>query len=432
MTDVDAFLEGFRFGAPRSPAPLPAAVAARARAAADADADADGKIIVPGISSFPRDDDDGDDGDDWHVSESENGSERGDDDDDGGDDDDDARKRARDDDDDDDAKNAANIAVGGTPSDDAVVAKRPKKPPGDDDARVAPLETYADVVDHEREGRGASRGPAGDELKRFFLPRGHPARAQLSPRAPPPPRWRETLDAILASRRGRRARVDAFHDFLLSLSAEPEPSFQALVATLLSVQCRDGVALRAMTRLRDALGGQCVVAAVTAATRETIEDAVSCCNYKRTKARYVKEVAAAIRAKHRGVVPRTVVELKTLPGVGPKIAHLVASVAFGEASGVVVDAHVRRVASRLGWTTDAESRSAEATRARMEEWLPREEWERATLALIAHGQETCDARKPRCGECAVANACPSAGTFDGVRAAPKVAGKLIDVEDLAL
>jgi hypothetical protein len=97
MTDVDAFLEGFRFGAPRSPAPLPAAVAARARAAADADADADGKIIVPGISSFPRDDDDGDDGDDWHVSESENGSERGDDDDDGGDDGDgdDATARAR-------------------------------------------------------------------------------------------------------------------------------------------------------------------------------------------------------------------------------------------------------------------------------------------------------------------------------------------------
>lgn len=54
------------------------------------------------------------------------------------------------------------------------------------------------------------------------------------------------------------------------------------------------------------------------------------------------------------------------------------------------------------------------------------------MALIAHGQETCDARKPRCGECAVANACPSAGTFDGVRAAPEVAGKLIDVEDLAL
>jgi endonuclease-3 len=69
----------------------------------------------------------------------------------------------------------------------------------------------------------------------------------------------------------------------------------------------------------------------------------------------------------------------------------------------------------------------------MEEWLPREAWERTTLTLIAHGQETCDAKKPRCGECPVATTCPSAGTFDGARAAPEVSqGKLRDVEDLAL
>ena len=228
----------------------------------------------------------------------------------------------------------------------------------------------------------------------------------------PPPRWREVLDSIRTARSRRTASVDDFHGFLLGLRDAPDPHFQALVATLLSVQCRDSVALVAMRRLQSALGGAATLAAVRAADVAVIEDAVSCCNYKRTKAKYVKETADEVHLRFGGVVPHEATELQRLPGVGPKIAHLVASVAFGlDRSGVVVDTHVRRVSERLGWTSGRACVTAESTRVHLERWLPPDLWAETTLLLVGFGQETCTPRMPRCDACPVSTACPSSSAF---------------------
>jgi endonuclease-3 len=42
-------------------------------------------------------------------------------------------------------------------------------------------------------------------------------------------------------------------------------------------------------------------------------------------------------------------------------------------------------------------------------YLPGEEWGRFSLRLILHGRRVCDARRPRCDECELADICPSAG-----------------------
>ena len=57
--------------------------------------------------------------------------------------------------------------------------------------------------------------------------------------------WLQELELIRRFRSGRRATVDDFHAFLLSLHG-PAARFWALVACLLSVQCRDVVALEAV------------------------------------------------------------------------------------------------------------------------------------------------------------------------------------------
>ena len=166
------------------------------------------------------------------------------------------------------------------------------------------------------------------------------------------------MDAIRAHRSNRTASVDVFHDFLLSLRDAPDAHFQALVASLLSVQCRDVVALGEMRNLRVALGGECTVHAVANAPDGVVEEAIRRCNYGRTKARYVRRCADAIINDNRfkGRVPADVEGLTLLPGVGPKIARLVASVAFGDdRCGMVVDTHVRRVCGRLGWTREGGS-----------------------------------------------------------------------------
>lgn len=262
--------------------------------------------------------------------------------------------------------------------------------------------TYGDAVDAD--AACAARARDLKSPNRFFLPRGHPGRPN-----PPPADWRARLDALRRDAASRSAPVDLFHAFLLSLRDRPEPHFQALVACLLSVQCRDAVALAAAEKLRDALGGDITLGAVNASSAETVAEAIKTLNFKNAKARYVKRCAAVISSSFGGQTPRSVCDLERLPGVGPKLARLVASVAFGDGgcAGLVVDAHVRRVAGRLGWTDAFEKRSAEKTRARLETFLPRDEWESTTLALISHGQRTCVSSNPKCHECPVASWCPS-------------------------
>ena len=384
VMDFGAMLEGYRFGAAGSPPPRPAPI--------------DAAVPAPDVVD-PSDDSS------WHVSESV---------------------------DDDDAVDDADAAESARASSPPRGVKRdaPDGPSDPHDERHprsfarrnvrnrdedAPL-SYGDAVDLDRAAAAAAASTStaastAASRRLFFLPRGHPAR----PPDPPPDRWRVALDRIRDARSGRTASVDVFHEFLLSLRGAPDAHFQALVASLLSVQCRDGVALVAARRLRDALGGEITQSAVRSAAVDDVEAAVSCCNFKRTKAKYVKACADQLAAKFAGKVPSAASELRRLPGVGPKLAHLVASVAFGDDSaGLVVDTHVRRVAERLGWTTGRECASAEATRRRLETFLPAETWGEATLLMVGFGQETCAPARPRCGECPLAEGglCPSAEVKD--------------------
>jgi endonuclease-3 len=40
--------------------------------------------------------------------------------------------------------------------------------------------------------------------------------------------------------------------------------------------------------------------------------------------------------------------------------------------------------------------------------FPRASWTMLAHLLIRHGRRTCPARKPKCGECVLADLCPSA------------------------
>ena len=154
-----------------------------------------------------------------------------------------------------------------------------------------------------------------------------------------------------AFRSQSRASVDDFHAFLLSLGdrGDADGRFWALVACLLSVQCRDGVALAA-TR---ALMGRCAgrgAEGVAAMTDDELDEAVRSCNFCKTKSKNVRAAAERARRRGGGGVPTSYEGLLEMEGVGPKIAHLMRSVAFGEGdAGIVVDTHVLRVATRLGW-----------------------------------------------------------------------------------
>ena len=391
------FLEGFRLGATREDARAAAAAAAAVRTLAAARA-------AEGDDKRKRDDDDDDE---WHVSDSED--ERG--------------------------QGALGIDTNGEEAiasvkrerSDDEQKKEEEEEEEEEEARQFLGGSYGDAVAIDAASLGTPTKTAVAASK-FFHPRMKNSRTPSDEAniATEPPGWRAALDAIRAHRSNRTASVDVFHDFLLSLRDAPDAHFQALVASLLSVQCRDVVALGEMRNLRVALGGECTVHAVANAPDGVVEEAIRRCNYGRTKARYVRQCADAIINDNRfkGRVPADVEGLTLLPGVGPKIARLVASVAFGDdRCGMVVDTHVRRVCGRLGWTREGvERRSAEGTRKRLEAWLPPELWAETTQLLVGFGQETCAPRVPRCGECPLSGTCPSSTV--------KTKASGTDVEDL--
>ena len=142
---------------------------------------------------------------------------------------------------------------------------------------------------------------------------------------------------------------------------------------------------------------------------EALEGALCTLNYFRTKAKNIKAIAELLQLRYGGRVPESVSALQSLPGVGPKVAHLVMSVSFGRDEGIVVDTHVHRFSRRIGWVRGARGAlTAEHTRRSLEQWLPRRLWAGFTLQVIGFAQTVCTPLRPKCGACPLRERCPSA------------------------
>jgi len=76
---------------------------------------------------------------------------------------------------------------------------------------------------------------------------------------------------------------------------------------------------------------------------------ISKVGFHNKKAEYIKKTTEIIKNKHKGKVPDKFEDIIDLPGVGPKMAHLLLQIAFGRTEGISVDTHVHRIANRLKW-----------------------------------------------------------------------------------
>jgi len=140
-----------------------------------------------------------------------------------------------------------------------------------------------------------------------------------------------------------------------------------------------------------------------AVPQEELEQDVFQTGFYRQKAKSIRGAMRVLLEEFDGVVPRTIPELLRLPGVARKTANVVAA-ELGEAQGIVVDTHVRRISQRLGLTREEDPVKIERDLVKL---VPRADWHRFPHLLIWHGRRICDARKPRCEECVLADLCPS-------------------------
>jgi endonuclease-3 len=177
--------------------------------------------------------------------------------------------------------------------------------------------------------------------------------------------------------------------------------FQLLVATILSAQCTDE---RVNLVTPSLFRRYPTPAKLAAAEPAELERAIQSTGFFRSKAKSLLGMSAALVEQHNGEVPRSMEQLTELAGVGRKTANVVMGNALDQAVGVTVDTHVARLSQRLGLTRHTDPVKIELD---LMPIVPAADWTLWSHLLIYHGRATCQARKPRCGDCPLLAHCPS-------------------------
>lgn len=176
---------------------------------------------------------------------------------------------------------------------------------------------------------------------------------------------------------------------------------QLLIATRLAAQCTDArvnmVAPALFERFK-------TVDDFASAEVSEVEEYIKSCGLYKTKARDIVAMAKALKENFGGVVPDTIEQLVTLPGIGRKTANLVVGDIFHK-SAVVVDTHCIRLTSRLGFHSIKDPVRIEKV---LREILPPEESNDFCHRLVLHGRAVCQARNPKCEICCMKDFCPTA------------------------
>jgi endonuclease-3 len=188
---------------------------------------------------------------------------------------------------------------------------------------------------------------------------------------------------------------------------DPQPALhfknplELLVATILSAQSTD-VQINKVTR--ELFKKYRTVFDYADADIRQLEKDIYSTGFYRNKAKHLQQSARIIIEDFGGEVPSTMEDLLKLPGVAHKTANIVLARGFGVKAGIAVDTHVKRLATRLGFTENKDPVKIEKD---LIELVDQSEWDDFSLTLILHGRNICFARKPACGECVVRHLCPS-------------------------
>jgi endonuclease-3 len=214
----------------------------------------------------------------------------------------------------------------------------------------------------------------------------------------------------VARPRGAKARADEVVRRLEKMYPDArcalnhENAFQLLIATILSAQCTD----ERVNMVTPAVFARYPTPSDLAhADPAELESLIASTGFFRSKTKNLIGMASGLEDRYGGEVPSALDDLVTLPGTGRKTGNVIRSVWFGE-PGLPVDTHVTRLSKLLKLTSETDAVKIEHDLGGI---VAPEEWGLLSLRLIEHGRRVCIARRPRCGECALADICPSAGKF---------------------
>ena len=176
-------------------------------------------------------------------------------------------------------------------------------------------------------------------------------------------------------------------------------AFQLLVATILSAQCTDERVNKVTPELFQKYPTPQDFAALG---QPVLEREIRSTGFFRNKAKNIIGAAQKLVQDFGGVVPQTMDQMLTLPGVARKTANVVLGTAYGIPSGIVVDTHVFRIARRLKLS---KQKTPEKVEQDLMKLVPQDRWIAFGHQMIWFGRKICAARKPLCADCPLAPTC---------------------------
>jgi endonuclease III len=227
----------------------------------------------------------------------------------------------------------------------------------------------------------------------------------------PPSNWQKIYDTIHEMRkRNPTAPVDTMgcEDLYHASSSPRDRRFQTLIALMMSSQTKDTVTAAAMQKLHTQLfpsttklpssqeESSLTLENILAVPSARLNELITAVGFHNNKTKYIKAAALILRDEYNGDIPNTPQGLMRLPGVGPKMAYLCMSAAWGIDLGIGVDVHVHRITNLWAWH---KTKNPEETRMWLEGWLPKEKWHEINKMLVGLGQTVCLPVGRRCDEC---------------------------------
>ncbi len=209
-------------------------------------------------------------------------------------------------------------------------------------------------------------------------------------------------------------------------------SWELLVSVILSAQCTDVMVNKVTERLFKKYS---TLEDYVHADLSTFEQDIKSTGFYHNKAKNILAAAKLIQEKFGSVIPRTMAEMLTIPGVARKTANVVLGNAYSVVEGIAVDTHVLRLSQRLrlvdldtiggkkemhftkpgfpepkpGFKTEVDyKKDADPVKIERElmDVLPKEDWFQTTYLLINHGRAVCKAQNPDCSHCVLHRICP--------------------------
>jgi endonuclease III len=213
-----------------------------------------------------------------------------------------------------------------------------------------------------------------------------------------------------------------------TIALQYQNPWELLVAVILSAQCTDVMVNKVTEKL---FAKYTTLDDYVHADSHVFENDIRSTGFYHAKAKNILATAKIITDTYRGIVPNTMEEILTLPGVARKTANVVLGNAYGVVEGIAVDTHVHRLSQRLrlvdmtkiggkksmmferdgkpviDYTKDADPNKIEKE---LMDVLPQTQWFHITYLLIEHGRHCCKAQNPHCSECPLYIYCPVSRT----------------------